>query len=95
MTEPAAAATGSALRECPALLTVDDLRVDFGSRQDPIRVVDGATLTMKAGETRALVGESGSGKTVTALAVMGLLPRGHASVSGGRIEFEGRRLDQA
>ena len=95
MTEPAAAATGSALREAPALLTVDDLRVDFGSRQDPIRVVDGATLTMKAGETRALVGESGSGKTVTALAVMGLLPRGHASVSGGRIEFEGRRLDQA
>jgi oligopeptide/dipeptide ABC transporter ATP-binding protein len=88
MTVPPAART-------EPLLAVRGLQVEFGSVRNPVRVVDGADLEIRPGETRALVGESGSGKTVTALSIMGLLPRGHAGITGGEIEFAGRRLDQA
>ncbi len=65
-----------------ALLEVDDLRVRFGERV----AVDGIALRVERGETVCLVGESGSGKSVTALALMGLLPD-NARVDGGRARF--------
>ena len=71
-----------------ALLQVEDLRVDFGRRR---RVaVDGITLALGEGERVGLIGESGSGKSVTALALMGLLPD-HAHVSGS-VRWRGREL---
>jgi len=73
------------------LLEVDDLRVLFRTDQGPARAVDGVSFTLSAGETLCVVGESGCGKSVTALALMGLLPRASAQV-GGRIAFEGRNL---
>ncbi len=73
------------------LLEVDDLRVLFRTDHGPARAVDGVSFTLSAGETLCVVGESGCGKSVTALAVMGLLPRASAQV-GGRIAFEGRDL---
>ncbi|MEV4613944.1 ABC transporter ATP-binding protein [Kitasatospora sp. NPDC049258] len=70
----------------PALLTVQDLTVDFG----PSPAVRGVDLELRRGETLGIVGESGSGKSVTALAVLGLLP-GTARV-GGSVRLEGREL---
>ncbi len=74
-----------------ALLSVDNLRVTFATDQGPARAVDGVSFSVEPGETLCLVGESGCGKSVTALAIMGLLPRPPAAVDGG-IEFEGRDL---
>jgi len=73
------------------LLSVEDLRVVFASDQGPARAVDGVSFTVEPGETLCLVGESGCGKSVTALSIMGLVPRPSAQVDG-RIEFEGRDL---
>jgi peptide/nickel transport system ATP-binding protein len=64
------------------LLTVEDLGVRF--RGAPAEVVAGVSLALRAGETLGLVGESGCGKSVTALAVMGLLPPG-AEVRAARL----------
>lgn len=69
------------------LLEVRDLSVAFG-RHDP--VVRGVSFTLDAGARLGLIGESGSGKTVTALAVMGLLPE-NARVTGS-IRLAGREL---
>ena len=55
-------------------------------------MVDGVDLTLPAGRTLALVGESGCGKTVTALALMGLLPRRTGRVATGSIRFDGQEL---
>src|SRR5699024_5058305 len=57
------------------LLEVEDLRVAVPGAHGDIDIVDGASFRVRAGETMGLVGESGSGKSVTALAMMGLLPR--------------------
>lgn len=53
---------------------VDDLKVTFRIDGEPIQAVNGISLSAKAGEVLAIVGESGSGKTITAKALMGLLP---------------------
>jgi len=69
-------------------LTVDALRVAFPRRgTEPVR---GVSLAIAAGEAIGLVGESGSGKSLTARAILGLLPRG-ATVAG-RIAFDGQSL---
>jgi peptide/nickel transport system ATP-binding protein len=75
-----------------ALLEVSDLSVTFSRRgRRDVHAVDGVSFVIDAGETIGLVGESGSGKSVTALAIMGLLPRRGAEV-GGEVQFEGRQL---
>ena len=79
------------------LLEVADLRVTFRTDQGAAVAVDGVSFSMNAGETLCVVGESGCGKSVTALSIMGLLPRPSAAVAGG-VTFEGRELlalDQA
>lgn len=73
------------------LLDVENLRVSFPSRFGAIRAVDGVTFRVAEGETLGVVGESGSGKSVTALAVMGLLPES-ARIMGGSIALNGREL---
>ena len=62
------------------LLEIRDLRVSFPAEGGPISPVDGLSLSIERGETLALVGESGAGKSLTALAVLQLLP------AAGRIE---------
>ncbi|WP_299153682.1 ABC transporter ATP-binding protein [uncultured Tateyamaria sp.] len=75
------------------LLSVEDLRVELATRGGMVPVVDALSLHVEPGETLSIVGESGSGKSMTALAIMGLLPRiGH--IAKGRILFEGQDLTQ-
>ncbi|GMG83796.1 ABC transporter ATP-binding protein [Paralimibaculum aggregatum] len=66
------------------LLTVEDLSIAFGDVGPP--VVEGVSFALDAGETLALVGESGSGKTLSAKALIGLLPRA-AQLRAGRAIF--------
>lgn len=68
------------------MLQVEDLHVRVGA----IEAVRGVTFALAAGQRTGLIGESGSGKTLTALAIMGLLPDGLSAT--GRIAFHGRNL---
>jgi ABC-type glutathione transport system ATPase component len=82
-----APATPEAARPEP-LLRVDGLYVTFGTRSNRRDVVRNVDLRIERGEVVGLVGESGSGKSLTALAIMQLLPGG-ARASSGRIMFDG------
>ena len=66
-----------------SLLEVRDLRVSFGRRR--IEAVRGIDLELDQGQRLGLIGESGSGKTVTALAVMGLLPENATATGSVRL----------
>src|ERR1700761_6832111 len=74
----------------PSLLSVENLAIQFGPADDPLRAVDGITFRMEPGETLAVVGESGSGKSVSALALTRLLAAPPARYVSGRINFDGR-----
>ncbi len=75
----------------PALLTVENLHVEFPTEEGTVRAVDGVSFEVKPGEMLGIVGESGSGKSVTSLAVMGLIsPPGR--VTQGSIVFDGQDL---
>ncbi len=71
------------------VVRVEDLRVHIRSEGQTLRIIDGIDLDVAAGRTLCLVGESGCGKSVTALALMGLLPMPPARIAGGRVWFEG------
>ena len=72
------------------LLEVLDLRVTLATAQGRVDALRGVSFSLERGGTLGLIGESGCGKSMTALALMGLLPEG-ASVSGS-IRLEGREL---
>ena len=78
-----------------ALLSVDKLSCGFNTEGGYIRVVDEISFEVDAGRTLGLVGESGCGKTVSALAVMGLLPRPAGVFEGGRVLLDGQDLAKA
>jgi oligopeptide transport system ATP-binding protein len=67
------------------LLEVENLAVAFGSGRDPVVAIEGVSFQLDAGETLAIVGESSSGKSVTALAVMRLLPPAPSCRVSGRV----------
>jgi oligopeptide/dipeptide ABC transporter ATP-binding protein len=75
------------------LLEVRDLRTWFSSDGGVARAVDGVNFRAGKGETLGIVGESGCGKTVTALSILGLVPRPAGRiVEGSSIRFRGREL---
>jgi oligopeptide/dipeptide ABC transporter ATP-binding protein len=73
---------------------VEDLTVEFESDQGRARAVEGVSFTVSAGEVVGLVGESGCGKSATALALLGLLPRGVGRAAATAVRFEGQDLLQ-
>ena len=74
------------------LLKVDHLAVSFTTEQGEFRVVDDVSFSLLPGQTLGLVGESGCGKSVTALSLLGLLPKPAGQVVGGRALFQGQDL---
>ena len=74
------------------LLEVDDLYVEFRTRDSVVNAVNGISYTVAEGETLAILGESGSGKSVSAQAIMGILDSPPAVITGGGILFEGRDM---
>lgn len=76
----------------PPLLAIEGLRLALATRDGRgEELVHGLDLTLEAGTTHCLVGESGSGKSLSALAVMGLLPAA-IQVSGGSVNLEGEAI---
>jgi oligopeptide/dipeptide ABC transporter ATP-binding protein len=73
------------------LLSIENLSLTLPHEQGVRRILDGVSLDVYPGEVIGLVGESGSGKSMTALAVMGLLPR-FARIVSGQIVFDGQNL---
>ena len=74
------------------VLEVIDLTVSFDTEAGRLLAVDEVSFAVPKGSTVALVGESGCGKSVTAHAIMRLLPTPPASIEGGRIRLDGRDL---
>ncbi|WP_424812319.1 ABC transporter ATP-binding protein [Roseococcus sp. YIM B11640] len=74
-----------------SLLSVENLTVALPPGADRPHAVEGITLHVDPGEILCVVGESGSGKSITANAVMGLLPKG-LPITSGKLSFEGRDL---
>ncbi|MDP9864649.1 MULTISPECIES: ABC transporter ATP-binding protein [Streptosporangium] len=74
------------------LLSVDDLHVEFVTRQGVVKAVNGVSYSLNPGETLAVLGESGSGKSVTAQAIMGILDMPPARIPRGEIRFRGTDL---
>ena len=81
-----------------SLLSVRDLRVVFRMATGEIEALHGVDFDIEPGSTVALVGESGSGKSVTAQAIMGILPA-NARITSGQLIFNdpksGARTDIA
>ncbi|MSP51952.1 MAG: ABC transporter ATP-binding protein [Alphaproteobacteria bacterium] len=70
-----------------ALLEVDNLSVTLATARGPARAVRGVSFALERGETLGIVGESGCGKSLTALALMGLLPENARAT--GRVVLDG------
>ncbi len=74
------------------LLAVQDLQVTLQTARGPADVLRGVSFTLQRGQTLGLIGESGCGKSITALALMGLLPE--QARTTGAIHFDGQDLTQ-
>lgn len=74
------------------LLSVQDLKVYFQVDGTLSQAVDGVSYDIGKGETVCLVGESGCGKTVSALTIMGIIPRPPGKIMGGSVLFNGQNL---
>jgi len=72
------------------VLSVNDLRVWYGTESDPVRAVDGVSFEINPGETLGLVGESGCGKSTLGRGVLGLLPE--SAAVHGAVRYGGRDL---
>ncbi len=74
-----------------ALLEIENLSVDFPSRDNVMHAVEGVSLSLDTGDVLGIVGESGSGKSVTMMALMGLVAF-PGRVTADRLRFDGHDL---
>ena len=75
-----------------SLLDVQGLTTAFMTGRGEITAIEDVSFSLKEGEILGIVGESGSGKSVTALTIMGLLPRPPARIAAGSVKFQGQEL---
>jgi peptide/nickel transport system ATP-binding protein len=75
-----------------ALLEVRGLRTYFYTRRGVVKAVDGASFSLRRGETLGIVGESGSGKSMTCLSILRLVPEPGGRIVGGDVVFDGQDL---
>jgi peptide/nickel transport system ATP-binding protein len=75
-----------------AILRVQDLHVEFKTRRGQALVLNGVDFEIRSGETLCVVGESGCGKSMTALALLRLIPSPPGRISGGRVMFQDENL---
>ncbi len=71
------------------LLSVENLRTAFHTRNGVVRAVNDVSFHVEKGETLGIVGESGSGKSVTCYSLMGLIPQPPGRIEAGRAMFDG------
>ncbi|RBM43713.1 ABC transporter ATP-binding protein [Vibrio tarriae] len=74
------------------LLSVKQLETEFLTDNGSVKILHGVSFDVKKGRTLGLVGESGCGKSVTAMSIMGLLPKPYGRVIGGEILYRGKDL---
>jgi oligopeptide transport system ATP-binding protein len=74
------------------LLEVDQLQVEFRTRDGVAKAINGVSFELHEGETLAILGESGSGKSVTAQAIMGILDSPPAFITGGEVRYCGQDI---
>jgi peptide/nickel transport system ATP-binding protein/glutathione transport system ATP-binding protein len=80
------------------IATIENLRVEFQTKDGPVLGVEDVSFTVNPGETVCIVGESGSGKSVSSLSLMRLVEFGGGEIAGGRLLFdrrEGGEIDLA
>ncbi|WP_159991018.1 ABC transporter ATP-binding protein [Pelistega ratti] len=74
-----------------SLLSIENLSVRFGTKENPFYAVDSLSIEVKEGEILGIVGESGSGKSVTMMALMGLLD-GQGHITADKLVFDGKDM---
>jgi oligopeptide transport system ATP-binding protein len=74
------------------LLEVDQLQVEFRTRDGVAKAINGASFELHEGETLAILGESGSGKSVTAQAIMGILDSPPGFITNGEVRYCGQDI---
>ncbi len=83
------------MAEMNNLLEIKDLRIVYDTQDGRVEALNGASLSLKKGQTLGLVGETGAGKTTLAKGIMGLIPHPPGKVVGGEILFNGQDLLKA
>jgi ABC-type dipeptide/oligopeptide/nickel transport system ATPase component len=74
------------MTEKPLLVEIKDLKVEFDVRDGIVKAVDGATFEIRRGQTMGVIGESGCGKSMTAKAVMQMVPK-PGKIVGGEVLY--------
>lgn len=77
------------------LLEIEELCVEFGLQKGIAKVINHLNLSINRNETLGIVGESGCGKSMTALAILGMVPAPAGKISSGRIMYRGEDLVRA
>lgn len=85
---------GLSFDQTSPLLEVEDLQVEFHTRDGIAHAVNSVSFSLREGETLGILGESGCGKSVTAQAIMGILDTPPAKVTGGQVRYRGVDLLQ-
>ena len=83
------------MEETKNLLEIKDLRIVYDTQDGRVEALNGASLSLKEGQTLGLVGETGAGKTTLAKGIMGLIPTPPGKVIDGEIFFKGQDLLKA